>query len=157
DGRRHRSLAPALPPDADRTSARAERGEPVEELRFDLGAAEPLAGRREQLHRLLAGRASGLQQVLALGDEQALAFTRPPPLEAVDELELLVLWACDGHRKKKGRPLRGPPGESSYGCLRLGGGSLPGELDKSAEAFGVVDGDVGEHLAVHVDAGLVET
>src|SRR3954454_23628955 len=42
------------------------------------------------------------------------------------------------------------------GCLELGGGSLPGEFHESAKAIGVVDRDVGEHLAVHVDLGLLE-
>src|SRR3954465_11241403 len=42
------------------------------------------------------------------------------------------------------------------GCLELGGGSLPGEFHKSAKAIGVVDGDGGEHLAVHVDLGLLQ-
>src|SRR5262245_36272909 len=46
--------------------------------------------------------------------------------------------------------------EILLGCLWLGGDSLPGDLDKSAVDIGVVDGDLGVHLPVRVDAGLVE-
>src|SRR5262249_27156552 len=71
-------------------------------------------------------------------------------------LVIVMSVAYLGPRKRKGRPLCGPPGESCCGCRELGGGSLPGELHESANALGVVDGDVGEDLPVHVDLGLLQ-
>src|SRR3954453_15296246 len=46
--------------------------------------------------------------------------------------------------------------ESSRIDVSSGRDGLPGKLGKSAKGLGVAHGDVGEHLAVHLDAGLVE-
>src|SRR4029077_2203105 len=48
-----------------------------------------------------------------------------------------------------------PPGKVECG-LRLGGRTLPGELHESAEGVAGGDRDLGEHLAVDLDPGLVE-
>src|SRR5918999_3065986 len=40
--------------------------------------------------------------------------------------------------------------------IRLGGRTLPGSLGKPSEGVGVVHGDVGEHLAVEIDARAAE-
>src|SRR5215211_5104838 len=40
--------------------------------------------------------------------------------------------------------------------LALRGHGLPGSLGKTSERLGVADGDVGEHLAVELDAGLAQ-
>ena len=55
---------------------------------------------REEIHGLLPGSPSGGQQVLAFGHEQALALADPAPREPLDVLELVVLWAGDGHGSK---------------------------------------------------------
>ena len=47
---------------------------PREQLRLDLRAAQALARRREQLDRLAPAACAAADQVLALGDEQALAL-----------------------------------------------------------------------------------
>src|SRR5215207_8128479 len=39
---------------------------------------------------------------------------------------------------------------------RLSGRGLPGFLGKTSERLGVADGDVREHLAVELDAGLLQ-
>ena len=59
DAGRLRLVGPDLPPDPDRPGPRAERREAVEQRRLDLGAAEPLARRGQQLDRLGPGRARG--------------------------------------------------------------------------------------------------
>src|SRR5687767_2289110 len=55
----------------------------------------------------------------------------------------------------KRAPLRGAR-ESSKVRVRLSGRGLPGFLGKTSERLGVADGDVREHLAVELDAGLLE-
>ena len=117
-----RLVRPAALPDADRAGARAERGEAIEERRLDLGPTQPLPGRGEQLDRLGAGLPRRRQQVLALADEEAIALPRPPPLQAPDQLQLLVVGAGDqsisaSSRQQKGRPLCGPPGKVAGDAL----------------------------------------
>src|SRR5215210_3982053 len=55
----------------------------------------------------------------------------------------------------KRAPLRGAR-ESLVFRDRLSGRGLPGFLGKTSERLGVADGDVREHLAVELDAGLLE-
>src|SRR5688572_29752425 len=56
---------------------------------------------------------------------------------------------------KKAPPKR-RPGECLVFRDRLSGRGLPGFLGKTSERLGVADGDVREHLAVELDAGLLE-
>src|SRR5688500_12680140 len=66
----------------------------------------------------------------------------------------MVIWSSSQKRKRAAatRSAREGPMSASASGRR----ALPGELHKSAKAIGIVDGDVGEHLAVHLDAGLAE-
>src|SRR5919109_2339868 len=41
-------------------------------------------------------------------------------------------------------------------AVALRGHGLPGSLGKTSKRLGIADGDVGEHLAVELDAGLAE-
>src|SRR5437868_5929367 len=58
-------------------------------------------------------------------------------------------------RQRKGGPFFGPPGKWSR-WVWLGRRTLPGKLDESAKRIAVADRDLGEHLAVHLDAGLLQ-
>src|SRR5215217_2700630 len=56
---------------------------------------------------------------------------------------------------KKGR-LAGRPGSFAAAPPCSGSGRLPGELGKASEALRIAHGHVGEHLAVELDACLLE-
>src|SRR4051794_37735063 len=52
----------------------------------------------------------------------------------------------------------GAPGSRSMrSCLASGSRRLPGAFRKTSEGLGVADGDVGEHLAVELDLGELQT
>src|SRR3954454_18538633 len=57
--------------------------------------------------------------------------------------------------EQKRAPTRGAR-ESYWCCGSLSGRGLPGCLNKSAERLGVAHGDVGQNLAVQLDAGQLE-
>src|SRR5205823_3478739 len=65
------------------------------------------------------------------------------------------LWGLVIIERKRGG-LLAAPGDFAISTSSSGRGGLPGELGKSAEGLRVADGDVGEHLAVHLDPGLGE-
>ena len=121
DAWRHGRLGPRLPPDADHPRPRAELRDPRQQRRLDLGPAEALTRRGEQLHRLRSGLTRRGQQVLALGDEQALALAGAPPAEAADQLELLVVGAGDhsigSSKTKKGGRSADRPGSLALAAL----------------------------------------
>jgi len=88
-------LLQALLPSGDRPRPRAESREARQQLRLDLEATDPRAGGAEQQPRLGAARQSGLEQVLALGEEQPLALAAAGLLKAADEFQFFVVGACD--------------------------------------------------------------
>src|SRR5436305_1713263 len=59
--------------------------------------------------------------------------------------------SADVIKNEKGR-LLGRPGDPAGAAVRLSGRGLPGCLGESAERLGVAHGDVGQHLAVQLDA-----
>src|SRR5579875_2821330 len=62
-------------------------------------------------------------------------------------------WACVGERKRAPSLSGATPGRLAVGAGRSGGRRLAGALRETSEGVGVADGDVGEHLAVELDAG----
>ena len=137
DAGRAGPLGPAQRPDRDHPRARAERRDLGQQLRLDLLAAEAAAGGGEHEARLGAGRQAGLDQVLALAREQALALAVLALAQLADQLQLLVLGAGD-HRpvglrfgfffswtQKKRAVFTARPGNWSVRCA-LGGRTLPG-------------------------------
>ncbi len=88
-------LRPALRPDRDRPRSRTQRGDLRQQLGVDLLATEPTAGGGEHEARLDACAEPGLDQVLALGDEQPLALAVLALAQLADQLQLLVVGALD--------------------------------------------------------------
>ena len=134
---RARGVGPAQRPDGDRPRAGAERGGVGQQLRLDLLAAEPGAGGGEDEARLCPGRQPGLEQVLALAGEQALALAVLALAQLAHQLQLLVVRALDhllggclfwssavspgiaaktGPETKKAGRFHGPPGRVECGC-----------------------------------------
>src|SRR5436190_23082448 len=110
-------------------------------------------------HRLPSGGVGSRDEVLALGDE---APAVAPAVQPADVLEELVVVGGDHvveatKRAPLGRPRR------SFGLsvvLSLGGSRrlsrLAGGLGKSGEGLGIAHGDVGQDLAVELDAGQLQ-
>ncbi len=88
-------LRPALAPGGDHPRPRAKARLLGEQLGLDLEPADPRPGGAEQQQRLGAGGDPRLQQVLALGQEQPLALAAAAVAQAADQLQLLVVGACD--------------------------------------------------------------
>src|SRR3954447_10473371 len=64
-------------------------------------------------------------------------------------------WSADLMTEQK-RARLGAPGRSCWCCGSLSGRGLPGCLGESAERLGVAHGNVGQHLAVQLDAGQLQ-
>ncbi len=103
-------------------------------------------------------RLGGGDEILALGDEQPLAIAPLALRELADQLQLLVVLARDHclfsvPENKKG---------ASWGArwkvvMRRSAQAATASrawLGESAERLRIAHGDIGEHLAVDLDAGL---
>src|SRR5207249_5914928 len=107
---------PTLPVDAEHARPRAERAHSGQQLRGDVFAGV------EERDRLGSGGHGGRDQVLALGDEEALARARLPGAQAADQLQLLVVRARNHlpatcyllRPRKKGGSLLRPPREAEF-------------------------------------------
>src|SRR6266576_693417 len=82
-------------PDRDHARAGAERRNVGEERRDHLFTFEARSGCDQDEPRLRPGGQTRLQQVLALGREQALALAVLAVAQLADQLQLLVLGAFD--------------------------------------------------------------
>src|SRR5438552_1453835 len=78
-------LGPTLLVDADDACPRAERAHSGQELGLDVGA------RTEHDSRLPTGHRSCADQILALGDEQAVALAVLSLAQPADQLQLVVV------------------------------------------------------------------
>ena len=100
---------PALAVDADRARAGAELRHAGEHVRRDRDAVEPAALGHVDRLGLPARAGRGLDQVLALGDEQPQLVAPLAAGELADLLELFVVGAGDRHgsgQKKGAAPIR---------------------------------------------------
>ena len=93
-------LRPTLRPDRNRPRAGAEGRSPSEQLGIDLLAAEAAAGCGQQQTWLDSRGEAGLEQILALGDECALALAVLALVQLAHQLQLLVVGALD-HRFRR--------------------------------------------------------
>src|SRR5262249_10221278 len=93
DAGRLRHGRPAPLPDRDRARARAKRGDRGEQLGVHLVALEPGIRGYEDQARHRARRQAGVEQVLALAREQALALAVLALAQLANQLQLLVMWA----------------------------------------------------------------
>jgi hypothetical protein len=87
DGR----VRPALLEHGERARPRAQPRDGRQQLRLELHAVEPAAGRAVALERRPAGSVRRRQQVLALGDEAARQVAVAPPRELADLLQSVVV------------------------------------------------------------------
>jgi hypothetical protein len=101
DAHRPRRLAPDLGPRRDGPRPGAEGGARGEQIGLDLGALQPRPSGDQREGGLAAGVQACLQQVLALGEEEALALAVLSLRELADQLQLLVVVRGD-HGTKKG-------------------------------------------------------
>ena len=135
------------------------------ELYLDLLPVDTGARRDQDKARLPRRGEARREQVLALADEQALALAVLALGKLADQLQLLVLGAGDDRSvclvlaslswNANGPPEIERPAREKGVCGReLGGRTLPGELPRTAKRIAVVDGDVGEHLAVDSTSAL---
>ncbi len=68
-------------------------------------------------------------------------------------LSVLRMFLAAGDTKKAPSQRKRRPEALVSGCLRSGSRRLAGDLGETSEGIGVADGDVGQHLAVQLDAG----
>src|ERR687895_1932514 len=73
-------------------------------------------------------------------------------------LRIALSLSLSGDRimERKRAPQRAPGRVSVPWCARLRSHGLPGPVGKAPEGLRVADGDVGQHLAVDLDAGLLQ-
>ncbi len=157
-------------PDGDHPRPRAERRAPRRAAparpRSPAGAGSAPGGARSEHDRGFRPAVEPrLEQVLALGHEQPSRARPRPSCQAggpasasrssglVITLSSVLVWLrFSASGNKKGGRIAVRPGESPMRPrLRRG---LPGHLGKSAERLGIAHGDVGQHLAVDLDAGF---
>ena len=153
DAQRARRRRPALLVDRERARARAQRRCAREQLGLDLGALEPAAGGDEPLdaapsRRRRPPRAGPRPRPRSAPPCRARCGA--PRALASFRRWLWGDWMAVMERKRA--PSRRSGARRGSGVGRGSGRRrLAGALGKSAEGLGVVDGDVGEDLAVELD------